>query len=424
MNNQRNKATPNSKRRMSKSKRPSDFSQKDCSKSFGPDFGVATKCLTVYIKTFGCQMNSRDSEALAGLLQDRGFALTDDIRKADIVLFNTCSVRQHAEDRVWSEVGRIKKSTVYGPSTMNHRPIIGIIGCMAQNYKEEIFKRCPQVDLVVGPNDLTSIPALLQALFKERSKALAVGAMERERNLYVSQFRQDKNHAYVVISEGCSNFCSYCVVPFVRGRLRSRGTDEILEEIKNTVALGIKHITLLGQNVNSYCDSENKIDFVKLIQSVAQIPGLESFDFVTSHPKDTGVKLFKAMAQLENIKKSLHLPVQSGSNRILQLMNRGYTREHHLKLAGDYKKIVGGRLTTDIIVGFPTETERDFQDTLDLMKRVRFDAAYIFKYSPRPQTQASNLADDVPLEEKKRRHQICLDLQKKISGEKKCTKKS
>lgn len=382
------------------------------------------KCL--YIRTFGCQMNDRDSEALSGLLKDRGFTLTDKSEKAEVVLFNTCSVRQHAEEKVWSELGRLQKIKAASnkqqatgrslkPVACSLKPIIGIIGCMAQNYKEEIFKRAPQVDLVVGPNDLTSIPALLQAIFKERCRALAVGAMERERDFYVSNFRQDKTHAYVVISEGCNNFCSYCVVPYVRGRLRSRNLQDILEEVKKTVASGIKHITLLGQNVNSYRDSAQKVDFVKLIEMVSQIGGLESFDFVTSHPKDTGVELFKTMAKLKNIKKSLHLPVQSGSNRILKLMNRGYTREHYFKLAEGYKKIVGGRLSTDIIVGFPTETEKDFQETLDLMKKIHFDAAYIFKYSPRPHTQASQLADDVPLEEKKTRHQICLDLQKKIS---------
>ncbi|MDP3143433.1 MAG: MiaB/RimO family radical SAM methylthiotransferase [Candidatus Omnitrophota bacterium] len=385
-------------------------------------------------------MNDRDSEALSGLLQDRGFALTDDIKKAEIILLNTCSVRQHAEDKVWSEIGSlVKRRTKYQKIVLRpsereragvHRPsehakpLIGIIGCMAQNYKEGIFKRCPQVDLVVGPNDLTSIPGLLAALTKERARALAVGAMERERNLYVSNFRQDKNHALVVISEGCNNFCSFCVVPFVRGRLRSRSSEEILEEIKRTIKSGIKQITLLGQNVNSYRDSDRKIDFVRLIELISQIDGLESFDFVTSHPKDTGVKLFRSMAKLKRIKKSLHLPVQSGSNRILKLMNRGYTRQHYLKLAKEYKKIVGGKLSSDIIVGFPTETEKDFQDTLDLVKKVRFDAAYIFKYSPRPQTKASNLNDDVMLEEKKRRHKLCLDLQRKISGEKKCLKKS
>jgi len=383
----------------------------------------------IFLKNYGCQMNSRDSEALAGLLQDRGYTLTDKPENADVVLFNTCSVRQHAEDKVWSEVGRLQKvvsrqSKVHGPSTMDHRPIIGIIGCMAQNYKEDIFKRTPQVDLVVGPNDLTSIPALLDALNKERSRALAVGAMERERNLYVSQYRQDKNHAYVVISEGCNNFCSYCVVPFVRGRLRSRNIDEVLGEIKSTIAAGIKHITLLGQNVNSYRDSNGRVDFIRLIEEVSRIEGLGTFDFVTSHPKDTSVELFKAMARLKNIQKTLHLPVQSGSNRILKLMNRGYTREHYMQLADEYKKIVGGSLSTDIIVGFPTETEEDFNDTVDLINGVRFDAAYIFKYSVRPHTQANELNDDVSLEEKKRRHKICLELQKKISKEKRCLEKS
>lgn len=361
-------------------------------------------------------MNSRDSEALSGLLRDHGFTLVDSPQKADIVLFNTCSVRQHAEDKVWSEVGRLKVAHKL-MSSRARKPLIGIVGCMAQNYKEEIFKRAPQVDLVVGPNDLTSIPALLKALGEERCQALAVGAMERERDFFVSDFRQEKNRASVVISEGCNNFCTYCVVPFVRGRLRSRDSEAILAEIKRTLAQGIRHITLLGQNVNSYRDSDKQLDFTGLLKAIAQIEDLESVDFITSHPKDTGVELFKVMAKSGKIKKFLHLPVQSGSNRILKLMNRGYTRGHYLKLAAAFRKIVNGRLTTDIIVGFPGETKKDFQDTIDLMQQVRFDAAYIFKYSPRPHTQASGLVDDVPLEEKKRRHQITLNLQKSISGQ-------
>jgi tRNA-2-methylthio-N6-dimethylallyladenosine synthase len=437
-----NKVTPNSKRLVSNSKRSKNLSPQAAQHFSGQSSARHPKVL---IKTFGCQMNDRDSEALAGILQDRGFALAKDIGKADVVLFNTCSVRQHAEDKVWSEIGSLVKRRTKGRKTKDEkivprpserkrtdihrlsehvRPLIGIIGCMAQNYKEEIFKRAPQVDLVVGPNDLTSIPALLEALQKERSRALAVSAMERERDLYVSDFRQDKTHASVVISEGCNNFCSFCVVPYVRGRLRSRNSDYILEEIKKAVAAGMKHVTLLGQNVNSYRDSAKGINFVKLVEMVSRIDGLESFDFITSHPKDTDVELFKVMARLEKLQKSLHLPMQSGSDRILKLMNRGYTAGHYLKLAEEYKKVAGGRsstvrLTTDIIVGFPTETEKDFQATLDLMKKVRFDAAYIFKYSPRPHTQATQLADDVEMAEKKRRHKICLDLQKEISNEKK-----
>ncbi|MFZ5800097.1 MAG: tRNA (N6-isopentenyl adenosine(37)-C2)-methylthiotransferase MiaB [Candidatus Omnitrophota bacterium] len=388
---------------------------------------VTTK--KVFIRTLGCQMNDRDSEALCGLLREHGFSLVDSPQKADIVLFNTCSVRQHAEDKVFSELGQLRKLKIPNSKfqipnksqiSNSKSPIIGVIGCMAQNYKEEIFKRAPQVDLVVGPNDLTSIPTLLKAMQTERCQALAVGAMERERDFFVSDFRLEKNRASVVISEGCNNFCTYCVVPFVRGRLRSRSSEAILTEIKRTLSQGIRHITLLGQNVNAYRDNDQKLDFVGLLKIISQMEGLESVDFITSHPKDTRVELFKVMAGSDKIKQFLHLPVQSGSNRILKLMNRGYTRQHYLKLAQAFRKIAGGRLTTDIIVGFPGETKKDFQDTLDLMERVRFDAAYIFKYSPRPHTQAADFADNVPMQEKKRRHQLALNLQKKISREIKC----
>ncbi|MDP2939721.1 MAG: tRNA (N6-isopentenyl adenosine(37)-C2)-methylthiotransferase MiaB [Candidatus Omnitrophota bacterium] len=384
-------------------------------------------------------MNSRDSEALAGLLRDKGFILTDSPDSADVILFNTCSVRQHAEDKVWSEIGRIAKLSPLdfayktrkikaGGTPRPTKKIVGLVGCMAQNYKDEIFKRCPNVDLVVGPNDLISIPLLIEAILRERSQVIAVGTMEREQDFYISNFRREKDHAYVVISEGCSNFCSYCVVPFVRGRLHSRPHQEILKEIKSTVNSGIKDITLLGQNVNAYLDTDhlpdkpsNYVNFIELIKKIDEVEGLKSFDFVTSHPKDTSQELFLAMRDCKKLKKQLHLPVQSGSDRILKLMNRGYTAKQYSELVKEYRKITNGRITTDIIVGFPTEAQGDFNQTLNLMKEIEFNSAYIFKYSPRPHTEAENLKDDVALKEKELRHKILLDLQKEISQNKKCT---
>jgi len=364
-------------------------------------------------------MNVRDSEALSGLLRDTGYELLDSPEGADVVLFNTCSVRQHAEDKVWSELGRLRTK---GPSLSLriNKPIIGLVGCMAQNYKEEIFKRAPVVDLVVGPNDLLSLPVFIKQIMKEKSQALAVNAMEREQDFYVSDFREDKNHAYVVISEGCSNFCSYCIVPFVRGRLRSRSVQSILDEAGRTIALGIKNITLLGQNVNSYKFKD--INFMRLLTMVNSIEGLEQFSFLTSHPKDTSEELFYAMRDLKKCKKILHLPIQSGSDRILELMNRGYTQVHYRELADKYRKIVNGKLSTDIIAGFPTETNEDFKETLKLLKDIEFDSAYIFKYSRRPHTKAESLPDDVSKQEKERRHKILLDLQREISGRKRCKK--
>ncbi len=385
----------------------------------------------VYIRTFGCQMNVRDSEVIAGLIKNAGYALVDDPEKADIVMFNTCSVRQHAEDKVWSEIGRYKtKGSVLSHKTFQaRRKIIGLIGCMAQNYKEEAFRRAPNLDFVVGPSDIHKIPAIIAALASTEHLAPSTGLFERKiwetngdlrpEDIYHTGFYEDANHAYAVISEGCSNFCSYCVVPYVRGGLHHRSNPDILKEIEEAIAKGISHITLLGQNVNAYQDKD--VNFIKLLECVNAVKGLKEFSFITSHPKDASAELFKAMQGLDKLKKYLHLPVQSGSDRILKLMNRGYSRKSYLGLAEDYRKIVKGAvLTTDIIVGFPGERESDFQDSYDLVRDIQFDLAYIFKYSPRPNTEAAKLDDDVPKQEKERRHKLILDLQKGISRKKKC----
>jgi len=418
---------------------------------------TTSKPPSVYLKTFGCQMNVRDSEVICGLLEKEGYKITDAPDKANIILFNTCSVRQHAEDKVWSEIGkyksgvRRKESGVRKLQTPNSKlqtkPIIGLVGCMAQNYKEKIFERAPGVDFVVGPQDLDKIPEIIKELSKNGESLQKAGLTGkkgqspksgdspfflrkiwetdgsiRPDEIYHTGFYADNNHAFIVISEGCSNYCSYCVVPFVRGALRNRNYKEILKEIEGAVDKGITKITLLGQNVNAYKD--NNVDFIKLIGLVNLIKGLEEFTFITSHPKDTTIDLFKAMEGLEKLKKYLHLPVQSGSDRILKLMHRGYTRKFYLDLADNYRKIVKDAiLTTDIIAGFPTETEADFLDTYNLVKDIEFSAAYIFKYSPRPHTESEKLTDDVDKKEKERRHGIVLDLQKDISNKKKCLKR-
>ena len=406
----------------------------------------------VFIKTFGCQMNVRDSEIIKGLLLDKGFrVLNEEIGQVDGVLFVTCSVRQHAEDKVWSEIGRFSK--------LNPKPVIGLVGCMAENYKQDAFKRMPGIDLVVGTNNIGEFPQLLTKIFmlqesmpsqaqispggqvkhfpiplrkslkvtsegdffdlgRPMPKIISVGKARRDEVVYRPEFRQKRERAFVVISEGCDNFCSYCVVPYVRGELRHRKPGNILKEIKFNIDKGVKSITLIGQNVNAY--KYNGTDFVKLLVSVNSIPGLGGFSFISSHPKDIAGHLFKTMAGLEKLEKYLHLPVQSGSDRILRLMKRGYSRRRYLGLIDEYRrKLPGGRLTTDIIVGFPGESEDDFRKTQDLVERARFSSAYIFKYSPRPNTEADKLKDDVPQKEKQRRHKILLDLQKQISRESK-----
>ncbi len=368
-------------------------------------------------------MNVRDSEVISGLLGKEGYKIIDEPDKADIILFNTCSVRQHAEDKVWSEIGRFKR--IKGQSPSGTVPLIGVIGCMAQNYKEKIFERAPNVNFAVGPQDLHKIPEIIKKLSAEdffQRKIWETDGGIRPEEIYHTGFYQDKQHAYIVISEGCSNYCSYCVVPYVRGELRNRNDKEILKAIEEAVDKGITKITLLGQNVNAY--QYNDVDFVKLVGLVNLAEGLKEFSFITSHPKDASLDLFKTMASLEKLKKYLHLPVQSGSDRILKLMNRGYARKFYLDLIDNYRKIVkDGILTTDIIVGFPTETADDFLDTYNLVNDIKFDAAYIFKYSPRPHTEAERLVDDVDKKEKERRHKIILDLQKDISNKKKCLKK-
>jgi len=369
-------------------------------------------------------MNVRDSEVICGLLTTNNYELTSKPDEANIIIFNTCSVRQHAEDKVWSEIGRFKKRFIPKKGIV---PLIGVVGCMAQNYKENIFERASNVDFVVGPSDIDKIPGIINKLVAHSSQLidkdlLGLKIWETDGNIrpeeiYHTRFYEDKDHAYVVISEGCSNLCSYCVVPYVRGSLKNRNYKDILKEVGEAVDNGITRITLLGQNVNAY-QYEN-VNFVKLVEFVESVKGLKEFSFITSHPKDTSLDLFQAMADLEKLKKYLHLPVQSGSDRILKLMNRGYTRDNYLDLIRNYRKIVKkGVLTTDIIVGFPSETEKDFQDTYNLVRDTEFNAAFIFKYSPRPHTAAERLTDDVPREEKERRHKIVLDLQKKISQNK------
>ncbi|MFH1248418.1 MAG: tRNA (N6-isopentenyl adenosine(37)-C2)-methylthiotransferase MiaB [Candidatus Omnitrophota bacterium] len=391
-------------------------------------------------------MNVRDSEVIAGLLLKSGYVIVSEPTQADIIIFNTCSVRQHAEDKVWSEIGRIaKKFTVHSPrsivrrlSTIDRKPIIGLVGCMGQNYKEAVFERSPAIDFVVGPSDIAKIPEIIDKLSAVSSQSSVNNLFEhkiwetdskiRPEEIYHTGCYEDKEHAYVVISEGCSNYCSYCVVPYVRGELHNRDYQDIIKEIELAIARGLTKITLLGQNVNAYKSQAKSIqpsvDFVKLLQLVNGIEGIQEFSFITSHPRDTTAELFKAMAELDKLTKYLHLPVQSGSNKILERMNRGYTREYYLELVDKYRKIVKDSvLTTDIIVGFPGEDEKDFQGTFNLVKDIRFDSAFIFKYSPRPHTQASSFIDDVSKEEKEKRHALVLNLQKSISLEKKkCVK--
>ncbi|MBN2484295.1 MAG: tRNA (N6-isopentenyl adenosine(37)-C2)-methylthiotransferase MiaB, partial [Candidatus Omnitrophica bacterium] len=390
----------------------------------------------LYIVTYGCQMNDRDSEALAGLFLDRGYEMTEIVESADVILINTCSVRDHAENRAISFAGSLKeiarhkdtRHTSHEERTTPIKPIIGLIGCMARNRGEDIFQKMPHIDLIVGPAHLDKIPDFVDEIrnpkHEIRKRIIQIEDEERSEALYHPLFRVEPGHAQIVISTGCSNWCSYCVVPHVRGPLRLRTPQDIIEEVKRNVDAGIKKVTLLGQNVNDYeytshvtGHTTHVVNFVDLLKEIDKIDGVEELSFITNNPKNTSKELFEVMAHSPKIVKHLHMPFQSGSNRILELMNRGYTREKYLQLAEEYKKITGGTLGTDVIVGFPNEAEKDFLQTEDLMRRVRFKCAFIFKYSPRPGTKAAGMPDDVTEVEKKRRHAVLLEMQKKISKE-------
>jgi tRNA-2-methylthio-N6-dimethylallyladenosine synthase len=358
----------------------------------------------VYIRTFGCQMNVRDSELVSGLFLGKGYKLARSPEDADIILFNTCSVRQHAEERVWGNIGMLRKLKQRRPGI-----IIGVIGCMAQRLGGDFFRRSDLVDIVCGPCDEEKLPLLVEKSIKTRQRLLNVGNLGRPRKeKIICGYTRSKTFAYVNISHGCNNFCSYCIVPYVRGKETNRKPERIIREIKTLAKRGIKDIMLLGQNVNSY-----KYGFVKLLKNINDIKGIQRISFMTSHPKDANEDLFKAMAGMPKMVRHLHLPLQSGSDRILKRMNRCYTAKKYLSLVEELRKLVPGcRLTTDIIVGFPGETWTDFKKTLDLMKRIRFDAAYIFKYSPRPPAASSRFRDNVSRHQKEKRHQILLKLQK------------
>jgi len=379
-------------------------------------------------------MNEHDSGRVKDLLLEHGYSLCEEPEDVDVLLFNTCSVRKHAEERVFGRVESLKGLKKKRPSV-----IFGILGCMAEAQKDLIFRKLPHVDFLCGPADLDKVPWIIEKIRHGAGHVICIGGYKSKK---IPEFSKDRilgKAAYVKIMEGCSNFCSYCIVPYVRGPERSRPSKEILDEIKLLLDKGIERITLLGQNVNSYGKNlREKIDFPGLLRKIDRMIEGDCFppqnmagrrpsglamtkiDFVTSHPKDAKCDLFKTMASLSSISKRLHLPLQSGSNRILKRMNRSYTLERYKGLVKEFRSLVkGSYLSTDFIVGFPGERDIDFKDTLKALKDIQFDAAYIFRYSPRPFTKASEFKDDVPEKEKERRHAILLEAQRKISSKKK-----
>lgn len=353
-----------------------------------------------YIESYGCQMNDHDAEKLSGMLQTCGFSPAPSKEEATLLLLNTCCVREHAEKRVFGNIGALKKRKEDEPGLL-----IGVCGCMMQQREvaERLFKRFPFVDLVFGTHELHHFPLLLsRTLAGERVFSVRESDGEIAEGLPV--VRGGSFSTFVTIMYGCNNFCSYCIVPYVRGRERSRAPENIVAEVRSLAERGFREITLLGQNVNSYAYADDGVDFPELLRRVSTVEGIERIRFMTSHPKDLSPRLIEAMATLPKVCNHIHLPVQSGSNRILSEMNRRYTREKYLGLVEDIRAAVEGvELTTDIIVGFPGETEEDFEETLALVRQVGFSAAYTFMYSPRLGTRAAEMENQVPEEVKKDR---------------------
>mgnify|MGYP001332020882 FL=1 len=342
-----------------------------------------------YIETYGCQMNVADSELVAGLLEKNGYTKTNLDLEANIIFLNTCAIREHAEDKIHSRLGRLNKLKKNKPET-----IIGILGCMAQNVKDDILENKPYVDFVLGPDSYKRIPDLLkrQLIQEESIVDTRLSKFEVYENLFPS--RNNGVNAWVSIMRGCDKFCTFCIVPFTRGRERSRSLQSIIDEVKKAVDMGFIEVTLLGQNVNSY--NHNNVKFPKLIDSVANISGLQRIRFTSPHPQDIDDELLFVMRDNHNICNSVHLPLQAGSNKILKKMNRTYTKEKFMILSDKIRNILSNSsITTDIIAGFPGETEKDFNETLDVMNYVKFDSAFTFKYSSRPGTKASEFDNHI-----------------------------
>ena len=351
------------------------------------------------VDTFGCQQNVADGERIAGMLKNMGFSFTKEPGEADIVILNTCAVREHAEQRVFGNLGALTHTKRENPAQ-----IIALCGCMAQETRvsERVKKSYPHVDLVFGPHALWKFPELLWNVYEKRKRVFAA---DDDAGSIAEGTPIDRNkgvRAWVSIMYGCDNFCSYCIVPYVRGRERSRSPEAVEAEVRELVEAGYKDITLLGQNVNSYGRGTD-CDFADLLARLDKIPGEYWIRFMSSHPRDASEKLFRTMADSEHVARQLHLPFQSGNNRILKAMNRRYTRERYLSLIDAARALMPGLpLTSDVIIGFPGETEAEAEDTISLVEEVGFHALFTFIYSPRPGTKAASMPDPGPRSEKQR----------------------
>jgi tRNA-2-methylthio-N6-dimethylallyladenosine synthase len=356
---------------------------------------------TFYLETFGCQMNAHDSEKVVGTLLREGYAQVGTVEEAGLVLYNTCSIRDKAEQKVFNRLADYKKYKAQGKT-------FGVLGCVAQQEGEKIFERAPYVSLVCGSASYRNLPEMLVQI--QAGKHRVTGLDDRETDeCFETEFtaRTNPHRGYITIIEGCDKFCAYCVVPFTRGKERSRTSDSVLEEARQMADLGYTEIQLLGQNVNSYKDSAGKKSFAELLAAVGEVPGIRRVRFTTSHPRDFGRDIIEAIEAVPTLCDHVHLPVQSGSDRVLDAMQRLYTREQYLERIAWMKSAKREiSITTDMIVGFPGETETEFAETLSLLDEVGYDAVFSFKYSPRPNTPSLKLEDAIPDEEKVRRLEV------------------
>ena len=362
----------------------------------------------VYIETFGCQMNEYDTELVRSLLQNRGFGFTDRGDEADVVLLNTCAIRENAHNRVYGHLADYKALRT------QRGLVIGVLGCMAQNLKTDLFESQSMIDVLVGPDAYRRLPDLLFQAIENRTRGLAVDLSEYETYEEILPQRGGGVNAWIAVMRGCDNFCTFCVVPYTRGRERSRNPQGILQEALQLAEQGYKQITLLGQNVNSY--RYDDWDFAKLLVSVADIPGIERVRFTSPHPKDFPPALLDAVAGHPKVCKHIHLPAQSGNDRVLQLMGRCYSRKEYVDLVEAIRRRGQIALSTDIICGFCSETEEEYQDTVRLMQDVQFHSAFVFKYSERKNTIAGRkYPDDVPEPIKSERVSRLIEMQRAIS---------
>jgi tRNA-2-methylthio-N6-dimethylallyladenosine synthase len=365
----------------------------------------------IYMKTFGCQMNEHDSERMLALLQGGGYRETKNVEEADVILVNTCTVREKPEQKAYSILGRFQEFKKNNPDL-----IVGIAGCVAQQEGERLLGRIPTLDFVLGPGKIHHLPEILHEVQKGKRGLCAVG-FENGTPTNLPLPHAEQLRAYVTIMQGCDNFCSYCIVPFVRGRERSRPSAAILAEIESLVRQGTKEVTLLGQNVNSYANNNpHELTFPQLLTKIDEISGLERIRFTTSHPKDLTEEIIKAFGQLRHLCEHFHLPFQAGSNAVLGRMKRGHTREEYLAKVKRLREVAPQiSITADVMVGFPGESEEDFLQTLELMREVEFDGLFSFKYSPRTGTQAAQWRDDCAPVVKQRRLEILQELQRGIT---------